>query len=66
VPRRSVTLNGAPVVWTTQGVLPGDFAKIGGGLDARIGRGSVFLRGDVSTGGGNRIGTVRGGVSISL
>ena len=63
---RAVSLVGAPVGFVAQGVTPGDFGRIGGGLETDIGRGSIFVRSDVWTGGGNRLGAVRVGARVRL
>ena len=63
---RAFSLIGARGTFTVRGVTPGDFGRIGSGLEADIGRGSCFVRGDVWTGGGNRQGTVRIGARVRL
>lgn len=61
---RSLSLVGAPASFTVQGVDPGDFGRASAGIEVDIGRGSLFLRGDGWSGGGNSLGTVRAGARI--
>ena len=65
--KRTAVLLGTPGTgFFTQGVMPNDFAKIGGGINTHLGRARLFVRGDVAVGGGNRDGAVRGGVALKF
>ncbi|WP_375391054.1 hypothetical protein [uncultured Sphingomonas sp.] len=63
---RAFSLTGAPVGFVAQGVTPGKFGRVGTGLETDIGRGTVFVRGDLWAGGGNRLGAVRVGARVRL